>query len=451
MKVLEELAGAGKVYPGMIKVGWDRVDGAISYQVKIAKHRSPQSDTAGDIETGISGDEGFVRGLLPNKTYWMSVRPVGPKGFDGQPSLGLRCTTIQFATAAMRAPTIDPQSAFPTSYLAIPTIEWHAKDGSVRYSVRFYARTQNGSCSATPAAPETIVDDSGTGDFQGFGGGKLVVDMFSPPNASGYCWDVAGIAADGSRSPRSEQRRIVYSDKPVPIGPGNKDFTVNIGGTLYRQYPPGPLPVVMGTSSYGSSVTLDLNAVAPPHPVWKYRLRGGRYPWYGEANLLPIPEPTNCLGFSACEYSPKEPFTAEVAGDELTTTIMGDTASKGRTCWAVWPVLAGSRQPLPGVDVAPAAALGHSVLLHAFGGGSRLRYTHDLCAWHLHRQNQIPLRTRRARRRRADAERRRGTAALRSRLAFARRPARNSQTSTIASSRSMSTSPTPAAPRSTCR
>jgi Zn-dependent metalloprotease len=347
VKVLEELeSGTGKVFPGQIKVGWDAVEGASSYQVKIAQQDLPDCDASGEIETRIDDIEGQVRGILPKKSYWMSVRPVGPPGFDGKPSLGLRCTTIHFDTAEMRPPTPQREPVFATPYLGTTTIEWQAQDQSVKYGVTFYEMNMLGECSETPAVPEIIVEDSGTGDSRGFRGAELAVDMFSPPNASGYCWEVVGIAADDTRSPPSERRHIVYSDEAVPIGPGDSDFTVFVNGTFLRQYHPAPLPVTKGKTSYGQDITLSWNAPSPPHRIWKYRLKGGLYPWFLDEHKLPTPDPINCITFSGCEYSPEKPFTAEVAGDELTFSVKGDMVPKGRTCWGVYPVLENPNTPV---------------------------------------------------------------------------------------------------------
>src|SRR6185369_1008636 len=60
-----------------------------------------------------------------------------------------------------------------------------------------------------------------------------------------------------------------------------------------------------------------------------------------------------------CEFKPKNMFEKVVGGDQTMTDIIGGAASKGRTCWAVWPVLADPADPTskwahqPALDVQP--------------------------------------------------------------------------------------------------
>ena len=160
--------------------------------------------------------------------------------------------------------------------------------------------------------------------------------LFPSPNPTGYCWNVTSIAANGKESPASDKWRFSYVDfAPDKVSPG-----IQIGSMATL----GKTSILEG-DSYGSQVTFQWNS-APDAVAYGFKL--GRYPW---AAPLATPDPPNCwvpLGFEASFSCTSEPVLVthkETVGD--TGLILdGSSASQGRYCWTIWPIIEGDRQPL---------------------------------------------------------------------------------------------------------
>ena len=361
--VMEELsilgtpAGNGTFRPGRIRVGWTKIGGAERYEVTLSatgdRNCMPDSNSITATfeqdpeDTGTGRFEVDITDVQPQEHYHLNVQPIGPEDvFTRQPARG-ECRTVEFDTAAMRAPELnapfDGENAFAfppvgrtTGSFADPAWRWVAFDGASQYLMRFFEITSGGSCEATPAVTHPgELPSSCSGPFQGetcfaANGESLLPEL----NPTGYCWDVQSIAANGKVSPFSERWRFHYLNRgPNKVSPGLQIGLTETGQTW-----------TLAGDSFGSRVRFRWDA--DPLAV-SYGFKIGRHPWSTPLSGI---DPANCWippgrpSFT-CMSGPGEPvFSAETSDTDF--RVDGEHASMGRYCWSVWPIISGSRQPL---------------------------------------------------------------------------------------------------------
>src|SRR5262249_17225437 len=121
------------------------------------------------------------------------------------------CATTSFATGKLPAPgqllPVDGAAYLYDTSTGPPRFTWMGAGGAKNYELRFFERDASGHCA--DAAVRTVPVTSDPCSF-GDCAGQLDGPVFTPPIPSGYCWDVTGIADDGTRSESSPKRQFVF-------------------------------------------------------------------------------------------------------------------------------------------------------------------------------------------------------------------------------------------------
>jgi hypothetical protein len=370
VEVLSRIADGGTVLPGDFQLKWDHVDGATAFDTWVAPPDAPDDPgcvaVTGTIETqfGLDPDcsgapgcdalhsgqipEGTQSpGLLAKKHYWIDLRPIGPKDFSGEPSVGA-CSNTQINTTSMRTPVPDINGIFDDGqnldgrFVPERTLQWRVFDGAVQSRLRFFEidgqghRTSNVTTKVvdTPCGDECL--GTVTGDF-----------LPNPPNPSGYFWDVTTIASDTQESSTSDpQGQILFFHENIHgVSPGE------LSSRLQPSAHPSPLP----GNSYGHDVTFTWKADLDP-TAYAYGFRLGRW------GIQPIPDPSptdpgNCGGMFGAQlecYDRTPAFfqaPSPVTGASFTVPGSLDPSGActgvacGRYCWTVWPLFQSSDAP----------------------------------------------------------------------------------------------------------
>jgi len=366
LEILDTIINSGSpvlVRPGSISTQWSNVPGVEEYQIEaVATTTDPHCEPV----TGALSDEKVFdpncnesNGCLPqqvlprtgppwlspNGHYWLGVRPVGPADLDNNPSVGA-CTSLPFDTGDMRAPDFDlndqpiPGTILPDGLngppsLGVPTFEWNVHDGAVQSEIRFFDVDENGECVPTQSPPPQTVETP-CGECAATVNGDFLP---KPPNPAGYCFEITGIAADGTRSPPTDLRMFQYEHViPEELAPGVHLSLAAIGSN--NDADPAPLP----GDSYGSAVTFSWTA-DPSASEYMFRLNR----WEGARDRTVSIEPSNCtllhsgLGPGICDTPIETILKQKVKGTTLPVPASDGSgactgAACGRYCWTVWPL-----------------------------------------------------------------------------------------------------------------
>ncbi len=366
LKIVANLAPDGSVRPGTVEAQWKEIPGAVTYKVfagtgdpNCAKGTGvlPEVDVPGSLTA--TEPTGSVSGIQPTTTYTLDVQAVGPTPIGSATAAVTACAATTFATIAMRPPTPSaPVDGTPFPYQSphlggtgLLTWTWTGFDGPSSFSLNFYERSLNGTCSSTLAHNETIPANCGSGLIDCFT--SFSKDVFAVPpipstsdwaNPTGYCWTVTSIAGKGQSSP------------PVPP-PADPHFSSSFSLDGPQLTSPGiPLgsaadthaPVTTNLRDYEDTSDVAFNWSAVPNASG-YVIVGGRWPWLA---VSAVADPPNCIlrntttGADSCQAGPAEiTFGATEVDGATTTTVPTDKAGRGRYCWTVWPELEDPKNP----------------------------------------------------------------------------------------------------------
>jgi hypothetical protein len=276
------------------------------------------------LEAGVHA-AGFSN-TQPNKIYYAHVQPLGPPGFDGQPAVG-PCTTVSATSGPpTRAPIVSspvgqrfalaaPHGRDPSQPSGTSRLEWRWwVESWMKTSVlRFRTRDASGQCAGPWLATRSVpTPASCTGSSSCLA--TLSEDLFPQPWPGGYCWEVVGVAEDGTTK--------------TPAAAGYWGYFVDVAqqrspGVLASSGTAGALP----KDSYGKDVTfrwgLLSNAAGYRVKVWKWTSAYGR-----EQLSNPTTFESNVLGAST-----------------NSVVVPADVAGKGRYCWELTPLIEDPGQP----------------------------------------------------------------------------------------------------------
>lgn len=351
---------AKAVDSGRLQVIWPQVPYASEYKVQLSTFDTKCADDS-DFSESVVPDVGRgaidilhyhnIDGLQPEETYWLNILPIGPEDVNGEQPRG-QCFTRRVNTRAMKPPfelgpvpgaLFDYQSPHHAQFGdGDPLVwDWLASNQPASFEVNFYKQGEHADCGSEPDHVEAVVSPCPGTECALF---KLEEDVFPVPHPSGYFWNVVAIAENGKRSPPSECSHFAYTlDAPDLIAPGVQAAYADI----YLN--PGALMTNDG-DNYDQDVTFEWLPVA--HAT-RYRLKVGRWPWFGGPEL-DSPDPPNCGIFETlCTEDPPQPpgsdpgefirnglsFDGIVEGTSV--TLPGAAAGRGRYCWSMWSMLGG--------------------------------------------------------------------------------------------------------------
>jgi Zn-dependent metalloprotease len=340
----------GEVAPGKIQLSWNSVKGAEKFKLFLATTDANCNSGSGVIEAEVAAGSPFpgleqaeLAGVQPLENYTLNVLPIGPNGFNGQPSEG-ECYKQQFKTKAMQAPILTkPLDGAVLDYQNLVDFEWFGLNGPEKYRVEVFDIDEQGNCEATPALSLSITqpcEDSCIASLN---------TPFPLVNPTGYCWTVTSIAKNGKESPAANPPHLfiyyVHAQNHTTQNDGSPGVQIAEAAGLLGALPanPSPIPSSIGNTSYGDSVTLTWGSL--PN-AYAYQVAVGRWPWKDNGTVTP----PKCYdeGGNSCLLGPGGvPFEQLVVGSS-SVSVAADLAGKGRYCWDVWPVLA--EPGVPGVE-----------------------------------------------------------------------------------------------------
>jgi choice-of-anchor A domain-containing protein len=352
----------GKAMPGPVAFAWtpiveDALEYSVTYNFYIGT-QDPQCQPGTATFTGLRPDypqadpqqvEVTVDQLQPNQHYVVNVEPIGPAGFDGNPSSG-GCNKFEFDTAPLSKPYSGNAAATyigyddPTATLVIQDLE-----EPQQYRIEMFAMDAQGNCSLAPASPAQLVDAAPSSSA-----GQYFVANLPPASGMGLCWSATAIATNGEESPPSDTLSLYYFiptlNKTSPGG--SYDDIINVSNR----------PYALPNNSYGANLAFTW---ATQPGAYDYVIRVDRWAPYFQPGVL---DPQNCNVWTAAgtrgsvpdfpckEHSAKQILHQNIvpnqSGPTYTMTLSGDV-SKGRNCWTVWPEMGSSGAPQPALSWYP--------------------------------------------------------------------------------------------------
>ena len=329
----------GKAHPGIVYFNWSPVKGAKNYNVYIGT-QDPKCQSGPDVITlpGVTTDPEdpsllqASAALQPDEHYFVEIEPIGPNGFDGQPSSG-GCNKLEFDTASLSAPILSgpANTLYANADGSAPIFSIGSGDGymdGATLKLEIFDMSPSGTCTTTATIPVMEVAlpaDAANVD---------VTPSIPPASRKGLCWQVTTIAKNGDESPTSALQTLYYYLPTInKVSPGASIIDVIAQKRAYT----------LGNNSYGTPLTF--NWAAQPG-AYDYVLKVERwYPYYPNGTV----DPPNCSsrnaagtkdptpGFPCTSTSMKQVSRTTIASNSV--TLSGDE-SKGRNCWTVWPELA---------------------------------------------------------------------------------------------------------------
>jgi hypothetical protein len=323
------------VPPGTFTVKPEQITGAQQFKVQLSDRDTgckadplaeEQIIDADDPYDTAAAPRALFQNLQPDHEYYVNVQPIGPENADGVAELGA-CYAQLVRTLSLGAPKeLKPEHGIHgiNYFNEQPPFEWKSAPASLHHLVRVYSIDDNGACDYDALVVQTNVEELCQATYEC--ATSVDIELPGVRDPMGYCWEVTSFSADGTES-STVSSRFHYS-MPLTWGePG-----VQLGAHEMRD--PSPLP----GDSYDQPVTLTWDEA--PGPVLGYMVRVGNYPWPTTGPSVP----ENCVT-KWCTYTPRIETVPPTLVTDTELELPGELASRGRYCWAAWPVLEDPEAP----------------------------------------------------------------------------------------------------------